>query len=117
MVKSESKFKTLDSLESIKKILSEIDDVLKDKKFFWIIGLLSFPHITLSLGIYNYFNKKKGLKKEKEILLIEAIRKQNAIIKILEEEVNISKNELEKLKKYNELLRTIINDLTTDLKN
>ena len=59
--------------------------------------------------------KHKRLQQEKESLYKEALRKQEAIIKALKEEVNATRERIEYLQSINILLTKVIKDLQKDL--
>lgn len=59
--------------------------------------------------------KRKQLKQEKERLYQEALKKHNAIIKALKDEVNADKERLDYLQSLNILLQQAVKDLKADL--
>lgn len=81
------------------------------------IAILAVPVAILGgLGIgAAVYVKNKKLKEAKELCYKEAIRKQNAIIKALKEEVNADKERIEYLNSVNTLLQSAIKDLKYDL--
>jgi hypothetical protein len=81
------------------------------------IGVLAAPAAVLAAGagyIVSCRNKAK-LRQAKELLLQDAIKKHDAIIKQLEKKVNLAADRIDYLTKMNILLQGIINDLQTDL--
>jgi hypothetical protein len=74
------------------------------------VAILAGGGVALSL-----MHKKKKLKQEKERLYQEALRKHNAIIKALKEEVNKTKERADYLNSLNILLQQAIRDLRADL--
>ncbi len=83
------------------------------------IFVVAAPVAILAGGgifIASRVNKSK-LRKKKEMLLQEAVRKQNKIIKKLQNEVDASGQRMESLTHLNIALRQIIERLESDLKN
>ncbi|MGE7663515.1 hypothetical protein ACQKL6_17720 [Peribacillus sp. NPDC097197] len=74
------------------------------------VALLAGGGIALSA-----WHRKTKLKQEKELLYQEALRKHNAIIKALKEEVDATKERAEYLNGLNILLQQAIKDLRADL--
>lgn len=72
------------------------------------------PIAALGYGLVKWRNKKK-LSQEKERLLQEAIRKRDAIIEDLSNEVRQAKAHIEYLTAINALLQRTIDGLTEDL--
>lgn len=81
------------------------------------IFVLAAPVALLAGGgvALNVHRKKKKLKQEKERLYHEALRKHNAIIKALKEEVNATKERSDYLNGLNMLLQQAIKELKADL--
>lgn len=68
----------------------------------------------LGVGLANR-KKMKQLKEEKQRTYIEAVKKQNAIAKALNDEVEASKERIDYLTSLNVLLQQAIKDLSKDL--
>ncbi len=81
------------------------------------VGVATGIVAVSAVGGYALSNraKTKKLRKEKMRLYIDAISKQNAIIKELENEVSGMKERIEYLEKLNILLENVIANLTHDL--
>ena len=81
------------------------------------IAVLAAPAVLLGgAGIYAASKAKaKKLKNTKEIMYKDAIAKQTAIIKALQEEMNLDKERIEYLNSLNVLLQAAIKDLKFDL--
>lgn len=81
------------------------------------IGVLAAPVAILGVAGYAYISseKAKKLKMAKEMLLQEVIKKHNAVIRALREELNASKQRIEYLNSLNTLLQAAIRDLKEDL--
>ena len=81
------------------------------------VFVLAAPMAVLAVtgvGVASLF-KEKQLKQEKERLYEEALVKQHAIIKALEEEINAEKERIDYLQSLNILLQQAIKDLKADL--
>lgn len=81
------------------------------------IFVLAAPVAVLSatgVGVAMHL-KKKQLKEEKERLYKEALKKHEAIIQALKDEVNEDKERIDYLQSLNILLRQAISDLQKDL--
>lgn len=81
------------------------------------IAVLAAPAVVLAAGA-GYFvarNKRIKLRQEKEMLLQEAIKKNDAIIRQLSQKTDRAGERIEYLTKMNILLQGIIEDLQTDL--
>jgi len=70
----------------------------------------------LGVGLANR-KKMKQLKEEKQRTYIEAVKKQNAIARALNDEVEASKERIDYLTSLNVLLKQAIKDLSQDLGN
>ncbi|MCR2807714.1 hypothetical protein [Paenibacillus soyae] len=81
------------------------------------IGVLAAPAVILGVGGYALLasGKKKKLAQAKEALLQEAIRKHDAIIRQLKNELNASEERITYLNTLNLLLQGAIKDLKADL--
>ncbi len=81
------------------------------------IFVLAAPVAVLAAGGVGIASrvKKKKLKQEKERLYQEALRKHDAIIKALNEEMDAEKERLDYLQSLNILLQQAIEDLKFDL--
>lgn len=78
---------------------------------------LAAPAVVLgasAVGIASHV-KNVRLREAKELCYKEAIKKQTAILKALEEESNADKERLDYLNSLNNLLQAAINDLRHDL--
>lgn len=86
---------------------------------FMVAGISTFAAPVAILGVGGYAlisqHKKNKIKEEKEILLKEAIAKQTAIIKDLENKLNITRERAEYLNQLNLALQYTIKDLKDDL--
>jgi hypothetical protein len=81
------------------------------------IGVLAAPAALLGIGGYavlSHINKKKLIEK-KEMLLQQAMQKQNAIISRIKVENDANKDRVAYLTSLNVVLQTIIRDLEADL--
>ena len=81
------------------------------------IFVLAAPVVILAaggVGVASHL-KHKQLKQEKERLYQEALKKHEAIIKALKEEVNADKERLDYLQSLNILLTQAIKELKYDL--
>ncbi|OBZ09044.1 hypothetical protein A8L34_23140 [Bacillus sp. FJAT-27264] len=81
------------------------------------IGVLAAPAVILGVGGYALLssNKKKRLVQTKEMLLQEALKKHDAIIRELKNNLNQTQERLEYLNTLNILLQGAIKDLKADL--
>ncbi|RKQ29342.1 hypothetical protein [Oceanobacillus halophilus] len=81
------------------------------------VFVLAAPVAILAGGgvAWNAKRRKKKLKQEKERLYQEALRKHDAIIKALKEEVNTTKERADHLNGLNILLQQAIRELKADL--
>lgn len=81
------------------------------------VFVLAAPVALLAGGgiAFSAWHRKSRLKHEKESLYQEALRKHNAIIKALKEEVDATKERAEYLNGLNILLQQAIKDLKADL--
>jgi len=83
-----------------------------------IAGSVCFAPIVpviIAITAIIAIGRKKKLKQEKEALLQELVRKQAAVIRQLEQELNASAERIEYLKNLNDLLQKGIRDLKSDL--
>ena len=81
------------------------------------IAVLAAPAAILGsvgVGVASHVKNKK-LRQAKELIYKEAVAKQNAIIKALEEEKNADKERIDYLTRINTLLQAAIKDLKYDL--
>lgn len=81
------------------------------------IGVLALPAVLIggvAIGGASYHRNKK-LREAKQIAYKDAVAKQNAIIKALEDEKNIDKERMDYLNGINTLLQSAIRDLEYDL--
>lgn len=81
------------------------------------IGVLAAPAVVLGgvgIGVAAHMKSKK-LREAKELTYKNALEKQNAVIKALQEESNTDKERIEYLNKLNVLLQAAIKDLQHDL--
>lgn len=81
------------------------------------VAVLAAPAVVLgasAVGIASHVKNVK-LREAKELCYKEAIKKQTAILKALEEESNADKERLDYLNSLNNLLQAAINDLRHDL--
>ncbi len=81
------------------------------------IGVLAAPAALLGIGGYailSHINKKKLVEK-KEMLLQQAMQKQNAIISRIKEETNANKERIDYMTSLNIVLQAIVRDLKADL--
>lgn len=117
------------SLNPVADLLERIDKAIdfesEDKSFFDRVTdtllIAAFPHITVIKYLLKRRDESK-LREAKELLLKEAIKKQNTIIKKLNDNVNTLKRQSEEdkqhIKKLNELnqeLTKVIRKLQADL--
>ena len=117
------------SLNPVADLLERIDKAIdfesEDKSFFDCVTdtllIAAFPHITVIKYLLKRRDESK-LREAKELLLKEAIKKQNTIIKKLNDNVNTLKRQSEEdkqhIKKLNELnqeLTKVIRKLQADL--
>ena len=81
------------------------------------IGVLAAPAVILGVGGYALLSsaKKKKLVQAKEALLQEAIKKHDAIIRELKNDLNQTQERVEYLNSLNILLTGAIKDLKADL--
>ena len=79
---------------------------------FFIGLLIAIP--PLVVGIVYFSIREYKFKSEKDSLYKEAIKKQQAIIRALQEEQDASKERIEYLNELNILLRRIIKELRED---
>jgi len=81
------------------------------------VFVLAVPVAALAVGGAGVAAhlKKKQLRQEKERLYIEALKKHEAIIKALKEELDASKDRIDYLQSLNILLTQAIKDLQKDL--
>lgn len=80
-------------------------------------SLLASPVVVLGgigIGVASHIKNKK-MQEAKELLYKDAIAKQNAILKALNEEKNADKERIEYLTQINILLKEAIEDLRNDL--
>lgn len=80
-------------------------------------SLLASPVVVLGgigIGVASHIKNKK-MQEAKELLYKDAIAKQNAILKALNEEKNADKERIEYLTQINNLLKEAIEDLRNDL--
>lgn len=82
------------------------------------VAVLAAPAVLLGVGAYAFVSQrnKRKLKEKKEMLLQEAMKKQNAIISELRSNLNKTKERADYLSRLNILLQSIISDLESDLK-
>lgn len=82
------------------------------------VAVLAAPAVLLGVGAYAFVSQrnKRKLKEKKEMLLQEAMKKQNAIISELRKSSDDNKARADYLTKLNTLLQSIIIDLEGDLK-
>lgn len=82
------------------------------------VAVLAAPAVILGIGSYAFVSQrnKRKLKEKKELLLQEAMKKQNAIISELRKSSDDNKARADYLTKLNTLLQSIIIDLEGDLK-
>ena len=82
------------------------------------VAVLAAPAALLGVGAYAFVSQrnKRKLKEKKEMLLQEAMKKQNAIISELRKASDENNARADYLTKLNILLQSIINDLEGDLK-
>jgi uncharacterized protein HemX len=82
------------------------------------VAVLAAPAVLLGVGAYAFVSQrnKRKLKEKKEMLLQEAMKKQNAIISELRKSSDDNKARADYLSKLNTLLQSIIIDLEGDLK-
>ncbi|EIM1706455.1 hypothetical protein ACSZNH_08045 [Aeromonas dhakensis] len=82
------------------------------------VAVLAAPAVLLGVGAYALVSQrnKRKLKEKKEMLLQEAMKKQNAIISELRKSSDDNKARADYLTKLNTLLQSIIIDLEGDLK-
>ena len=81
------------------------------------IGVLAAPAVILGgvgIGVASHV-KNTRLREAKELIYKNAIAKQNAIVRLLEEERNADKERIEYLNSLNILLQSAIKDLQYDL--
>lgn len=81
------------------------------------VFVLAAPAVLLAaggVGLAAHF-KNRQLRQEKERLYQEALKKHDAIIKALKEEVNSEKERIDYLKSLNILLQRAVKDLRHDL--
>lgn len=81
------------------------------------IGVLAAPAVVLGgvgIGVASRIKNKK-LREAKELIYKNALAKQTAIIKALNDEVNSDKKRIDYLKGLNTLLQAAIKDLQHDL--
>lgn len=81
------------------------------------IAVLAAPAVILGaggVGVASFIRNKKLFEK-KHYLYMEAVKKQNAIIRQLETEVNIGSERRQYLEALNILLQSAIKDLSRDL--
>ena len=117
------------SLNPVADLLERIDKAIdfesEDKSFFDRVTdtllIAAFPHITVIKYLLKRRDESK-LREAKELLLKEAIKKQNTIINKLNDDVNTLKRQSEedkqRIKKLNELnqeLTKVIRKLQADL--
>ena len=81
------------------------------------VALVAAPFALLAAGGSGIliYKKTKREREEKERLYQEAIKKHNAIIKAMKEELNATKERSDYLYQLNEQLKSIIADLSNDL--
>ncbi|MDQ1143787.1 hypothetical protein QE429_000614 [Bacillus sp. SORGH_AS 510] len=81
------------------------------------IGVLAAPAVILGVGGYALLSasKKKKLVQTKEALLQEAIKKHDAIIRELKNDLNQTQKRAEYLNSLNILLSGVIKDLKADI--
>ncbi|MBB1341254.1 hypothetical protein H5158_06315 [Pseudoalteromonas sp. SR45-6] len=82
------------------------------------IAVLAAPAALLGVGTYAFVSKRnqRKLYERKELLLQEAMRKQNSIISELKQKSQETDGRISYLEKLNILLQEIINDLEMDIK-
>jgi len=82
------------------------------------VAVLAAPAVLLGVGAYAVVSQrnKRKLKEKKEMLLQEAMKKQNAIISELRKSSDDNKARADYLTKLNTILQSIIIDLEGDLK-
>lgn len=81
------------------------------------IGVLAAPVAILGVGGYALISskKKKELICKKEALLNDAIRKQNVIIEMLKQKINLTEEKIKELENTNIYLDKIIESLRGDI--
>lgn len=83
------------------------------------VAVLAAPAVLLSVagyGAMSHFKKKKLIAKKQE-LYKKALEKQNAIINMLKNKYNLSKERIDYLTSLNTLLTNALKDLQSDLQN
>ncbi|EHR6713955.1 hypothetical protein HJ030_21120 [Vibrio parahaemolyticus] len=81
------------------------------------VAVLAAPAAIIGVGAYAFVSKrnKKRLIEKKQMLLQEALRKQNAIIGELRKESTANRERADYLTKLNVLLQAAVQDLKADL--
>lgn len=83
----------------------------------WGVAVIAAPAVVLGIGAYAVVatRNKKKLLEQKELLLQEALRKQNGIIDELGKTSEKNRQRADYLAKLNTLLQAAIRDLQSDL--
>ena len=116
-------YSTHASLSSIENIFRKSDNITKSMLNVGLLaltgplGFLLAKHFNFDSKIYEYFtnDSKEVTQQEKEKLLQEALKKQNAILKGLNEKEKLSNSKIKELVSVQKQLLAIISKLENDL--